>query len=153
MREKYSNGDYSKYFQKTQKYTWRVKKENYNFFNSNQPSPSDVKRQVLYFWTSIWMLRTPNAGRNSHFQCFLCKKAKKARNLKQNFAKNTFFKFAPERWSTVLFPKKSFFLQKMLKMTILTRVWGAQHPNAGRNIQHASANIVVDCLWEVGHCC
>ena len=25
--------------------------------------------------------------------------------------------------------------EKMLKMTILTRVWSAQHPNAGRNIQ------------------
>ena len=24
----------------------------------------------------------------------------------------------------------------MLKMTISTSVWGAQHPNAGQNIQH-----------------
>ena len=30
----------------------------------------------------------------------------------------------------------SFYTQKMLKMTILTSVRGAQHPNAGRNIQH-----------------
>ena len=28
------------------------------------------------------------------------------------------------------------FSKKMLKMTILTSVWGAQHRNAGRNIQH-----------------
>ena len=29
-----------------------------------------------------------------------------------------------------------FFAAKMLKMTILTSVWHAQHPNAGQNIQH-----------------
>ena len=29
----------------------------------------------------------------------------------------------------------SFLAQKMLKMDILTRVWSAQHPNAGQNIQ------------------
>ena len=34
------------------------------------------KRQdVLYILTSVWVLRTPNAGRNSHFQRFFCKKA------------------------------------------------------------------------------
>ena len=31
----------------------------------------------------------------------------------------------------------SFLAQKMLKMTISTSVWGAQHPSAGRNIQHS----------------
>ena len=30
----------------------------------------------------------------------------------------------------------TFFAQKMLKMTILTSVWCAQHPKAGQNIQH-----------------
>ena len=29
-----------------------------------------------------------------------------------------------------------FFAAKMLKMTISTSVWSAQHPKAGRNIQH-----------------
>ena len=40
------------------------------------------------------------------FSGFSAKKLKKARNLQHIFAKNTFFKFAPEHWSTVLFPKK-----------------------------------------------
>ena len=30
----------------------------------------------------------------------------------------------------------SFLAKKMLKMTISTRVWGAQQPSAGQNIQH-----------------
>ena len=46
---------------------------------------------VLYISTSVCVLRTPNAVRNSHFQRFLCKKVRKTRNLQQNFAKNTFF--------------------------------------------------------------
>ena len=29
-----------------------------------------------------------------------------------------------------------FFAAKTLKMVILTSVWSAQHPNAGRNMQH-----------------
>ena len=29
----------------------------------------------------------------------------------------------------------SFLAQKMLKMTIMTSIWSAQHPNIGRNIQ------------------
>ena len=87
-----------------------------------------------------------------------------AKNLKKQeiLRKTRFFKFAPERWSTVLFPKMSFFslktsklkkqcflqnvaaifllflafsAQKMLKMTISTSVLSAQHPNAGQNIQ------------------
>ena len=28
--------------------------------------------RLLYIQTSVWMLRTPNAGRNIHFQHFLC---------------------------------------------------------------------------------
>ena len=65
--------------------------------------------QLLYISTSVWVLRTPNAGWNSHFQRFCCKKPKKqeiCRNLQQIFAKNSFFKFAPKRWLTVLLPKK-----------------------------------------------
>ena len=69
---------------------------------------------VLYILTSVWVLRTPKAGRTSHFQSFFCKKAKKARNLQQIFAKTCFFKFAPERWLTVLFPKKWAFFSKIM---------------------------------------
>ena len=35
------------------------------------------------------------------------KKGEKARNLTQNLAKNRFLKFAPERWSRVLFHEKN----------------------------------------------
>ena len=41
--------------------------------------------------------------------------------------KTHFFKFAPERWSTVLFPKKCW--KRLFQPAIV------QHPNAGRNIQ------------------
>ena len=46
------------------------------------------------------------------FSIFFCKKAKKARNLRQIFAKTQFFDFEPERWSTVLFQKKIAFFSK-----------------------------------------
>ena len=39
----------------------------------------------------------------------------------------------------------SFAEQKKLKMTIWTSIWGVQHPNAGRNIQHFEVN----CLPNV----
>ena len=57
-------------------------------------------RGVLYISTSVWVLRTPNTGRNNNFQHFLCKKAKKARNLQQNFEKKPFFEFAPKHCLT-----------------------------------------------------
>ena len=50
---------------------------------------------LLYISTRVWVLRTPNAGRNSHFQCFY------AANL-------------------LLFCSFSAFQKKMLKITILT---------------------------------
>ena len=31
----------------------------------------------LFIWTSVWVLRTPNASLNMLFQCFFCKKLKK----------------------------------------------------------------------------
>ena len=43
------------------------------------------------------------------FSIFAAEKLKKARNLKQ---KTVFFKFAPERWSTVLFQKNELFFSK-----------------------------------------
>ena len=70
------------------------------------------KNWMLFILTSIWVLRTPNVGRNSHFQRFFCKKAKKARNLHQIFAKNTFFWVCTQTPITVLFPKKWAFLSK-----------------------------------------
>ena len=65
--------------------------------------------QLLYISTSVWVLRTPNAGRNSHFG---------PTSINMNLV---FFRFLT---------------QKTLKMTISTSAWGAQDPNAGRNIQH-----------------
>ena len=50
---------------------------------------------LLYIWTSIWQLRTPNAGQESHFQHFfvlksLKKMQKEVTNLEQNLRKNVF---------------------------------------------------------------
>ena len=56
------------------------------------------------------------------------------KTLTQRFGanlKNPFF--AP---NLLLLHFFGFLAQKMLKMNILTSVWGVQHPNAGRNIQH-----------------
>ena len=47
-------------------------------------------RPLLYISTSVWVLHTPNIGRKSHFQRFW-QKAKKARNLQENFAKKHVF--------------------------------------------------------------
>ena len=72
------------------------------------------------------------------------KQRKRARNLQKKFANNMFFKFAPKRWLTVLFPKKWAFSLKTQKMTILTSVWVLRTTNAGRNIQQtalSSSNI------------
>ena len=58
---------------------------------------------MLYILTSIWVLLTPSLVEIVIFSVFCAKKLKKAKNLPQNCAKNTFFKFAPERWSTDIF--------------------------------------------------
>ena len=39
-----------------------------------------------------------------------------------------------------------FFAAKTLKITISTSVWRAQHPNAGRNIQHATIVVRTECV-------
>ena len=78
---------------------------------------------MLYILTSVWVLRTPNAGHNSHFQHVL------VQSLKNLF----FAKFSSKFLSFLRF--LSFSVQKMLKITISTSVWGAQHPNTGHNIQ------------------
>ena len=46
---------------------------------------------LLYISTSVWVLRTPNAGRNSHFQCFLRKKAKKRQEICSKILQKTRF--------------------------------------------------------------
>ena len=62
---------------------------------------------MLYISTSVWVLRTPNVGRYSHFQRFCCKKPKTSKKFAANFSKKqVFLEFAPERWSTVLLPIK-----------------------------------------------
>ena len=66
---------------------------------------------LLYISTSVWVLHTPKAGWNSHFQHFCAKKVKKQEICSKILKKHVFFKFAPKRWSTVLFPKNSFFLE------------------------------------------
>ena len=40
---------------------------------------------MLYILTSIWVLRTPNAGRNRHFQHFSAKKLKKKQKICSKF--------------------------------------------------------------------
>ena len=53
-------------------------------------------------------------SQNFHFQRFLCKRAEKRFKKSNKFAakinKNFFFKFAPKRWSIVLFPTLTGFL-------------------------------------------
>ena len=84
-------------------------------FVSNVAKTCESWFPLLYILTSIWVLRMPNAGRISHFQHFCCKKAKKKKEICSKFLqKNRFFKFAPERWSTVLFPKTWAFCWKWL---------------------------------------
>ena len=64
---------------------------------------------VLYISTSVWVLRTPNAGRNDHFQRFYSFFLEKNKKFAANFSKKEFFKFAPEHWWTVLLPKNELF--------------------------------------------
>ena len=45
---------------------------------------------MLYILTRVWVLRTPNAGQNLHFQQKSWKNEKKARNLQQNSSNNLF---------------------------------------------------------------
>ena len=49
------------------------------------------EEHMLYILTSVWVLHTPNTGRNSHSQHFFCKKAKKRKKFAANFCKNVFF--------------------------------------------------------------
>ena len=52
-----------------------------------------MELSIIFFLTSIWVLRTPNAGQNMLFKSFLCKKVKKeekAWKLMQNLEKQYF---------------------------------------------------------------
>ena len=49
------------------------------------------KSNLLYISTSVWMLRTPNAGRNSNFQPFFCKKPEKRKKFAANSSKKQGF--------------------------------------------------------------
>ena len=58
----------------------------------NAKNYKSIKRWcLLYISTSVWVLRTPNAGPNSHFQRFLLQKAKKSKKFAANFCKKQVF--------------------------------------------------------------
>ena len=65
-----------------------------------------IIHRVLYISTSIWVLRTPNAVKIFIFSIFCAKKLLKMQKKWQIWYKKRFFKFAPKRWSSVLFHKK-----------------------------------------------
>ena len=76
----------------------------------------------------------------------------KVRNktLDQHFDANLKNPFFAKFWiKLVTFLKFfCFFAWKMQKMTISTSSWGAQHPNAGRNIQqHGQATFLFSMIW------
>ena len=60
-----------------------------------------MELSIIFFLTSIWVLRTPNAGQNMLFKSFLCKKVKKeekAWKLIQNLEKKNIL-FGLDLWS------------------------------------------------------
>ena len=92
-------------------------------------------RRVVYFNQRLGAARS-KCWLKYAFLMFLTstsyKKEKKAKKFAAKFYKKTLFlKFAPKRWSKFF----QLFSFKNVKNHILTSVWRAQHPNAGRNIQ------------------
>ena len=96
------------------------------------------KFYLLYISTSVWVLGTPNAGRNSHFQ-HKAEKTQKNDKLGVKFSIQTFFWASTQTLVDSFIPRKntfrtvsevkplqicyllhffSFLAQKMLKMTI-----------------------------------
>ena len=55
---------------------------------------------VEYFDQRLGAAHSKRWSKESFSAFFVLKSFKKARHLQQNFAKNTFFKFASKRWST-----------------------------------------------------
>ena len=92
---------------------------------------------LLYILTSVWVLCMPNTGWNSRFQWLLCLNAKK-RDTQPAFwckvKKNVFFQNFVANLLLLCF--LAFQHKKIMKMTISTSVWHAQHTNSGQNIQH-----------------
>ena len=89
----------------------------------------------MYILTSVWVLGTVYAGQNLHFQCFLCMKSVKRKKDKiwcKIMQKNVFLVWTKMLVECFIHRKK----HKKLKMEISISVWSAQHPKAGRNIQH-----------------
>ena len=48
---------------------------------AKSPKPWFRDKGFVVYFDQRLVPRTPNAGQNSHFLCFFCKKRKKARNL------------------------------------------------------------------------
>ena len=89
-------------------HAWEGGPSNKTMFGRNNISGENKSTSVCcIFRPAFGVLRTPNAGPNSHFQHFLCKKAKKKQEICSKFLqKKCFLKFAPKCWLTALFPKK-----------------------------------------------
>ena len=66
---------------------------------------------VLYISTSVWVLRTPNAGWNDHFQRFYLFFLEKSKKLAANFIKKQFFLSLHQSAGWLFYSQKmSFFL-------------------------------------------
>ena len=70
----------------------------------------NIQPTVVYFDQRLCAAH-PKRWSKQSFSAFFLQKSKK---IVANFCKKHFFKFAPERWSTVLFPPKMRFLQKFV---------------------------------------
>ena len=80
------------------------------------------------------------------------KKEKKARNLQQNLTKKCFFLSLHQNTGRRFYSQKKrenllkliYFKVKFnfsIKKYSITSIWGAQHPNTGRNIKHLRENL------------
>ena len=61
---------------------------------------------MLYISTSVWVLRTLNDGRNSHFQHFLCNKAFKKQEICSKILPKTRFLSLHQNAGQLFFPPK-----------------------------------------------
>ena len=95
----------------------------------------------MYISTSGWVLHTPNAVGNSHFPCFLCKKAEKS----NKFAAKMFFKVFTKTMVDcfisnfirffLTFTGKNMILPRKNSFFHVFRVLPLRNPNAGGNIK------------------
>ena len=109
---------------------------------------------MLYILTSVWVLRTPNAGRNRHFSFFAvfflivfsfsaANQFKIIQNqllgVNQRLGVPFFCPYFELFWIDLQLKSWKQFKKngKKGKKDISTSVWCAQHPNAGRNIQQS----------------